>query len=75
MTRRSDVDSVASVYRLHVRVFRVGGVDELHGVVTEAGAGTSPDLDWNDLQAAAVERWETSLNPPDSAATRQQLGG
>jgi hypothetical protein len=55
-----------------VRILGVDGVNELHSVITEADNVTFRNLDWNDLQAAAVERWATSLNPPGSTATLQQ---
>lgn len=58
------------VYRLHVQTPRLEGVDELHGVVTELD--TRPNQDWQQLQADAVERWETYLNPPGSTASLEE---
>lgn len=58
------------VYRLHVRTARVSGVDEIHGLVT--ALDTRPDQDWQQLRDAAVERWETYLQPPDSTASLQE---
>lgn len=64
-------DQVARpVYRLLVQTPRVDGVDELQGAVVELE--TNSDQDWQRLRAAAIERWETSLQPPDSTATLEQ---
>ena len=53
-----------------MRTLRVEGIDELHGVVTELA--TRPDQDWQQLRAAAVERWETYLSPSGSTASREE---